>query len=98
MLPWGVIVCVPLLHKCVLIWSVYLSIFGCIYHVHLINLRLQYEGTLKYLGESVTGSEFGLWKIQQGSCIAEKDSRWRYWHRCRKILAIPWCMCSAFPA
>ena len=39
-----------------------MSIFGCIHHVYLINSSLQYEGTLKYLGESVTGSKFGLWK------------------------------------
>ena len=30
------------------------------------NLRLQYEGTLKYMGESVTGMEFGLRKRQRG--------------------------------
>ena len=36
--------------------------FGCIYHVYLINSRLWYEGTSKYLGMSVTGSKFGLWK------------------------------------
>ena len=45
--------------KCVLIWSVYMSIFCCVY---LINLRLWYEGTPKYLGESATGSKFRLWK------------------------------------
>ena len=34
---------------------------SCTYCI-LINFRLQYEGTPKYLGESVTGSEFGIWK------------------------------------
>ena len=73
MSPQGILVYVPLFHKCVLIWSVYLSIFDCIYHVNLINLRLWYEGTPKYPGESVTGSKFRLWKTQQGSCIAEEN-------------------------
>ena len=31
------------------------------------KLRLWYEGTLKYLGESVTGMEIGLRKRQRGS-------------------------------
>ena len=60
MLPQGIVVCVLLFHKCVLIWSVYMSIFVCIYCVYLINSRLWYEGTLKYLGESVTGLKSGL--------------------------------------
>ena len=60
MLPQGIIICVLLSCKHVLIWSIYMSIFGCIYHVYLINLRLQYEGALKYLGESVTGLKFGI--------------------------------------
>ena len=72
--------------------------FSCIYHVLLINLRLQYEGTPKYLGESVTGLKFGLWKTQQGSCVAEENSRQGHWCRCRPILAIPLHMHSAFPA
>ena len=31
------------------------------------KLRLQYEGTLKYLGESVTDTKIGLRKRQRGS-------------------------------
>ena len=35
--------------------------------VEVVNkLRLQYEGTLKYLGESITGMEFGLRKRWRG--------------------------------
>ena len=49
-----------------------MSIFGYIYHVSLINLRLWYEGAQKYLEESVTGSKFGLWKTPQDSCIVEE--------------------------
>ena len=29
-------------------------------HIDLINSRLEYKGTPKYLGEGVTGSEIGL--------------------------------------
>ena len=99
-LPWGVVVCILFLLflKCVLIWSVYMSIFGCIYHVLIINLRLQYEGTPKYLGETVTGLKFGLWKTQQGSCVAEENSWQGCQCRCRRIPAILLHMHSAFPA
>ena len=45
----------------------------------------------------VTGSKFGLWKTQQGSCLAEENSQWGCWCRHRQILAIPLHMCSAFP-
>ena len=45
----------------------------------------------------VTGSKFGLWKTQQGSCIAEENSRWGCHHRHRQIPAIPLHTCSAFP-
>ena len=50
--------------ECVLIWSVYMCILliGCTYHIPIMNLKLQYKGAPKYLGESVTGSKFGLWK------------------------------------
>ena len=71
--------------------------FSCIYHVLIINLRLWYEGAPKYLGESVKGLKFGCWKTWQGSCIVEENSRWGHWHSPRQILAIPLCMCSAFP-
>ena len=46
----------------------------------------------------VTGLKFGLWKTQQGSCIAEENSWHGCQHRCRQILVIPLHMCSAFPA
>ena len=36
----------------------------------LINFRLQYEGAPKYLGESVTGLEFGIWNWWDGPCVA----------------------------
>ena len=72
--------------------------FGCTYHNIIINSRLRYEGTLKYLGESVPGSKFGLWKTQQGSCVAEENSQWGCQHRHRQIPTIPLWMCSAFPA
>ena len=38
----------------------------------LINFRLWYEGTLKYLGESVTGTESGTQNLEDGSCIIER--------------------------
>ena len=40
------------------------------------KLRLQYEGTLKYLGDSVTGTKFGLRKRQRGldAFIVTRDS------------------------
>ena len=52
------------IYYCVLIWSVYMYILliSCTYHTPLINLRLWYEGTLKYLGESVTGLKSRLRK------------------------------------
>ena len=78
------------------------SLFTCFtclcFVVDIVNKsRLQYEGTLKYPGESVTGLEFWLWKMQQGSYIAEEDSRWGHQHEHRQILAIPLHMHSAFP-
>ena len=96
MSPWGLIVCVPLFHKCVLILSIYLSLFGCIYHVYLTNLRLQYEGTLKYLGECHR-LEIWVMEMQQGSCIVEENSRWGCQHRCRQISVIPLHMHSTLP-
>ena len=39
----------------------------------------------------------GLWKIWQGSCVAEENSWWGHWQRCRQILVILLCMCSAYP-
>ena len=72
--------------------------FGCIYYVLLINSRFWYEGTPKYLGESVTGMKLGLWKTWQGSCIVEENSRTGSQCRCRQILVIPLCVHSAFPA
>ena len=61
------------------------------------KLRLHYGGTPKYLGESVTGSKFGLWKTQQGSCIVEENSQQGCQQMCRQITAIPLHMYSAFP-
>ena len=77
--------------------SVSILLISCTYHILIINLRLQYEGTSKYLGKSVTGSKFGLWKTQQGSCIAEENSWQGHWQICRQIMVIPLHMCSAFP-
>ena len=47
------------------------SLFTCYtclcFVVDIVNkLRLQYEGTPKYLGEGVTGTEFGMRKRQYG--------------------------------
>ena len=42
---------------------------------NLINSRLQYEGALKYLGESVTGSGIGIWNLWDGSCVAVRYGR-----------------------
>ena len=71
--------------------------FSCTYPILIINSRLWYEGAPKHLEESVTGLKFRLWKTQQGSCVAEENSWWQYRQRCRQILVIPLCMCSAFP-
>ena len=38
----------------------------------LINSRLQYEGILKYMGESVTGIEIGIWNSHSSSCMVGK--------------------------
>ena len=51
------------------------SLFTCYtcmcFAVGVVNkLRLQYEGTLKYLGESVTGMKYGLRKRWWGSDVA----------------------------
>ena len=51
------------------------SLFTCYtclcFVVDVVNKsRLQYEGTLKYLGESVTGIKFRFRKKQQGSGVA----------------------------
>ena len=51
------------------------SLFTCYtclcFVVGVVNkLRLQYEGTPKYLGESVTGTKFRLRKKQQGLDVA----------------------------
>ena len=77
--------------KCVLIWPIY----NCTYPI-LINSRLQCEGALKYLGESITGLKFRLWKTQQGSCVMEENSQQGCWQRHKQISAIPLCMHSAF--
>ena len=38
----------------------------------LINFGLQYEGTLMYPGEGVTGTESGIWNSEDGSCVIER--------------------------
>ena len=63
----------------------------------LINFRLQYEGTLKYLGESDTGLEFGIWKWWHGSCIAVGNSQQGCWQVCRQISVDLLHICRAFP-
>ena len=72
-------------------------LISCTYHILIINSSIWYKGALKYLGESVTGSKFRLWKTQQGSYVAEENSWLWCWWRCRQILAIPLHMHSAFP-
>ena len=49
-------------------WPVVFIVFvyACVFK-NVNKLRLQYEGTPKYLGESVTGMEKGLEKRQKGS-------------------------------
>ena len=71
--------------------------FSCTYPILIIKSRLWYKGTLNYLGESVTGSKFGLWKTWQGSCVVEENSWWGHWCRCRWIPVIPLHMHSAVP-
>ena len=71
--------------------------FACIYHVLVINLRLWYKGAPKYLGESVTGSKFRLWKTWQGSCVVEESRQQGCQCSCRQIPVIPLHMHSAFP-
>ena len=64
----------------------------------LINFRLQYEGALKYLGESVTGLKFGIQNWWDGLYIAVEDSQWgcQWVHRQTSVVLLH--MCSAFPA
>ena len=38
----------------------------------LINFRLQYEGTPKYLREGVTGMKRGIQSSEDGSCVIER--------------------------
>ena len=52
----------------------------------------------KYLGESVTGLEFGIQKLQHGSSIAVGNSQWGCWQVHRHIGAALMHMHSAFPA
>ena len=68
----------------------------CLCFVECVNkLRLQYEGALKYLGESVTGMEFGLRKRQRGSdaFIVIGDSSLDA-GRCADKLQYFWCACT----
>ena len=53
---------------------IYLSFVITIYifmflPILLINFRLWYKGTPKYLGEGVTGMERGIQNLEDGSCI-----------------------------
>ena len=64
------------------------------------KLRLQCKGALIYLGESVTGTEFGLRKRQERfRCIC---SNWGFWcwcqWMCRWTMVFPVHMHSGFPA
>ena len=43
-------------------YSASVSLSGLFICVYLINSRLWYQDALKYLGQSVTGSKFRLWK------------------------------------
>ena len=55
-----------LLHvSCLLSNPVNLYLFFVLF---LINYRLWHEGALKYLGESVTGIEIGIWNLHSGLC------------------------------
>ena len=45
----------------------------------------------------VTDSKFGLWKTQQGSCVAKENSQQGCQQRCRQIIAIALHMHSTFP-
>ena len=53
----------------------YIVLYCLIHCLNLMNFRLWYEGTWKYLGESVTGSKNGMQNWRDGSCIAVRDGR-----------------------
>ena len=68
----------------------------CLRFVECINkLRLWYEGAPKYLGESVTGTEFGLRKRWRGSdaFIVIRDSGMDA-GGCTDELQYFWCACA----
>ena len=68
-----------------------------LYHILIINFRLQYKGTLKYLEESVTGLEFRIWKQWHGFCIVVENSWWRCQWVHRQISMALLHMHNAFP-
>ena len=64
----------------------------------LINCRLWYEGTLKYLRESVTGTERGIWKKQNGSCMVGYGKQVWDTSGCAGMLTWLYCTClKVFP-
>ena len=66
----------------------FLSIFVLILlHCFSIHCRLQYKGTPKYLGESVTGVEIGVQNSCSGSCMVGKGKEVGDISRCTGKLA-----------
>ena len=71
------------------------------WHVILINCRLWYEGTPKYLGQSVTGSQIRIQNWQVAFCAVVKTveiAQQRCWQMCRWVGVTLLCMCKVFPA
>ena len=54
----------------ILVCTCHIFVHKSFWHFILTNCRLWYEGTPKYLGESVTGSEIGIQNWWVGSCVA----------------------------
>ena len=97
-----VLVCITA--GCVHFMSYFYSCHFCVhncFNLFLINCRLWYKGTLKYLGESVTGSKFGIQNWWCGPCIAVGNTKIGHqgcqW-MCRWACAALLHMHSAFPA
>ena len=61
-----------------------------------INYRLWNQGTPKYLGESVTGVEIGIWKIHSSSCGWVRDIGQGHQQMCRQVDMTLLCMHKGF--
>ena len=73
-------------------------VYTVLYCFYLINSRLWYKGTPKYLRESVTGLEIRIQNWQDSSCIADAAVRINGGNanRCAGGLVWLYCACTRF--